>query len=540
MAQLASEGIVIRGASVNGCEEILTPDALRFVAELHRCFEPKRRDLMAQRAAVQAIMDAGGRPGFLDETRETREGDWSVAPLPDDLRERRVECVGSVDRRAIMDGLNSAANVYIANFDDATAPTWETLIRGQAFLRQAVRGTITHEASDGRRMEMAPVVATLMVQPRSWHAIESRVTIDDQAVSAALFDAGLYLYHNAEHLHARQSGAYFSLGKLESRHEAKLWNEVFLYAQHQLDLPAGTARATVVVDTVSGAFEVEEMLFELRDHAVGLACDRWNYLFSFLKTFQSRPECLLPDVGLVTMERHFLHKYAQLVIAVAHRRGVPAIGVPAMQVPIPSDTIANRVAMARVMADKSREAELGFDGSRVGHPDLVQLARGPFDALWSLPTSLPTSLPKPTEARPSAKDLLTVPEGPITEAGLRHHVTVALRYLESWLRGKGTVPVRHDLADRAVVEVARAQLWHWLHRGAVLDDGRPVTEKLYSATVDYEMGSIRRALGDEEWALGEFGRARDLLDALVITPTLDSFLTVLGMEALLEIEASLR
>jgi malate synthase len=534
--RLASEGIVVRGATVDGCEEILTPDALRFVAELHRCFEPKRRDLMAQRAVFQAIMDAGGRPGFLDETRAIREGEWRVSPLPPDLRERRVEYIGSVDRQAIIDGLNSTANVYIASFDDATAPTWEALVGGQALLRQAVRGIVPHEGADGPRMDAAPVGATLMIQPRGWHAIDSRLTIDDQAVSAALFDAGLYLYHNAEHLSSWQSGAYFSLSKLEGRQEARLWNEVLLYAQHQLNLPAGAVRATLVIDTVSGAFEAEEMLFELRDYAVGLTCDRWNYILSFIKTFQSRPESMLPDAGLVTMERHFLHRYAELVVGVAHRRGVPAIGVPVTQVPIPSDAISHRVAMARVMADKSREARLGFDGSRVAHRDLVRLTRGAFDA----PRLRGASLSNPADPRPSAKDLLTVPEGPITEAGLRHHVTVCLCYLESWLRGKGTVPVRHDLADRAVVEAARAQLWHWMHRGAVLEDGRAVTQKLYSATADYEMGSIRRVLGDEDWALGEFGRARDLLDALVICPTLDPFLTRLGMEVLLEIEASLR
>ena len=536
MIQLASEGIVLRGATVEGSEEILTPDALRFVAELHRGFEPRRRELMARRAAVQTIMNAGGRPAFPEETRATREASWSVASVPMDLPQRRVECVGSVARLDLMNGLNSSADVYVASFDDATAPTWEALIRGQWMVRQAVRGTITEDALDDRHMEMSPVVATLMIQPRSWHAIESRMTVDDQAVSAALFDAGLYAYHNAEHLHARQSGPYFCLGKLEGRHEARLWNEVFSYLQHQLGMPDGVVRATIVVDTVPGAFEAEEMLFELRDHAAGLIADRWNYLLSFIKLFQSRAECMLPDAGLVNMERHFLDQYARLVVGIAHRRGVPAIGVSAMQVPIPSDPIAERVVMARVVAEKSLEVELGFDGTRVGHPGLAQLARGPFDA----PRSRRRAQPRPSEPRPSAKELLTVPQGPKTEAGLRHHVTVSLCYLESWLRGSGMVPVRHDLADRAVVEVARAQLWHWLHRGAVLEDGRLVTEKLYSATVDYEMGSIRRALGDEEWSLGEFGRARDLLDALVLSDTLDPYLTALGMEALLEIEASLR
>ena len=544
MLQLGNEGIVISGAPVEGGEEILTPEALRFVADLHRCFESKRRDLLARRQAVQAMMDAGGRPGFLAETRAIREGTWSAAALPEDLRGQRIECVGSVTGADLVAGLNSSANAYVADFAHATSPTWHNLIQGQLHLAHAIRRTLVCPAPgpDGGQIELEPVVATLIVQPRGWHLVEDRLAVDGAPVSASLMDAGLFLFHNAERLRDGGSGPYFSLVGLQSHHEARLWNEVFLYAQHLLGVPVGTLRATISVDTIMGAFESEEIVHELREHAAGLVADRWNYLASLIGRFHRRSDFRLPDADLITMERHFLCAAAELVVDVAHRRGVPAIGDVSRQMPIPTDPIAHRVAMARVMADKTREAETSFDGTRVAHPGLVQLARGAFDAQRRGRDGGGRGRgPHSPESgrRPRARDLQEIPAGSVTDEGMRTHVRVCLRYLESWLRGAGHVPVRHDLIDLAVVEAARSQLWHWVSRGIELDDGRRVSAELYGAAADYEMGSIRRALGEEEWALGEFERARALLDELVTGPQPVSYLTDRGMPALLEREISL-
>lgn len=537
VTHLASEGIVVTGAPVDGSEEILTPPALRFVADLHRCFEDRRRELLTRRAQVQASFEAGGRPSFADQTRPIRAGSWMTPPPPPGLNARRVECVGSVDRESLMAGLYSRADVYVADLDGATSPTWESLLLGQRHLRDAVRGMIAYQAPDGREVELAPVAAALMLQPRGLHLVESRVSVDDEPVSAGLLDLGLFLCHNAEHLHQHRCGPFVSLGGVEGQLEAQWWHEVLLSAESILGLPEASIRTSLVVDTITGAFEVEEMLYELRERAAGLVCDRWNYVFSFVRAFGGRGGFLMPDTSLITMERHFLEAASMLVVQIGHRRGVPVIGVTSTQVPIPSDPIADRVAMARLVADKTREADGGFDGSRVGHPDFVRVAMGVFESRWS---GRRTPRGGMSYMRPRAKDLLTFPDGPVTEAGVCHCVRVALRYLEGWLRGVGCLPVRHDQTTLAMVEVARAQLWHWIRRQAQLDDGRTVTEKLYGATVDYEMGSIRRALGEEVWAMGEFDRARSLLDRLVLAPTLSATVAQEGMGPLLERETSMR
>jgi malate synthase len=436
-----------------------------------------------------------------------------------------------------MAGLYSRADVYVADLDGATAPTWESLLLGQRHLRDAVRGMIAYLAPDGREVELAPVAATLMLQPRAAHLVEPRMAVDDEPVSASLFDLGLYLFHNGEHLHQHRRGPFISLGGVEGQLEARWWHEVLLSAESILGLPEASIRASLGVDTIAGAFEVEEMLYELRGRAAGLVCDRWNYVFSFLRTFGGRDGFLMPDTSLITMERHFLEATAMLVVQVGHRRGVPVIGPTSTQIPIPSDPIADRVAMARLMADKTREVDGGFDGSRVGHPDFVRVAMGVFEARWS---GRRTAAGTMNHARPRPKDLLTFPDGPVTEAGVRHCVRVALRYLEAWLRGVGCLPVRHEQTTMPMVEVARVQLWHWVRERAPLDDGREITEKLYGATVDYEMGSIRRALGEEVWAMGEFDRARSLLDRLVLAPALSPTVAQEGMDTLLERETSMR
>lgn len=537
MAHLASEGIVVSGAPVDGSEEILTPSALRFVADLHRAFESRRGELLARRDQVRAALEAGGRPGFADRTRPIRAGSWMTPPPPPGLNSRRMECVGPVDRESLMAGLYSRADVYVADLDGACSPTWESLILGQRHLRDAVRGMIAYHAPNGREVELAPVAATLMLQPRGFSHAETRLSVDDDPVSASLFDVGLYLFHNAEHLHQSRRGPFLCLGQAEGQLEARWWHEVLLLAESILGLPEASIRTSLRVDTVTGAFEVEEMLYELRARAAGLVSDRWSYVFSFLHAFGGRSGFLMPDTSLITMERHFLEAAALLVVQVGHRRGVPVIGSTSTQVPIPSDPIADRVAMARLVADKTREADSGFDGSRVGHPDFVRLAMGVFEARWSGRRTAQGSM---SHARPRPKDLLTFPDGPVTEAGLRDCVRVTLRYLEAWLRGVGCLPIRHDQTTMPMVEMARAQLWHWVKRRALLDDGREVTEKLYGATVDYEMGSIRRALGEEVWAMGEFECARSLMDRLVLAPVLSPTVSREGMAPLLERETSMR
>ena len=537
MAHLASEGIVVSGAPTDESKEILTPAALGFVADLHRNFEGRRRELMDSRAQVHAAYEAGGRPSFGDQTRPIRAGSWMTPPPPQGLNSRRMECVGPADRESLMAGLYSRADVYVADLDGATSPTLDSLLLGQRHLRDAVRGAIAYHAPDGREVEMAPVAATLMLQPRAIHLVEPRLSVDDQPVSASLFDVGLYLFHNAEHLHKGRCGPFLSLGGVEGQMEARWWNEVLLSAESTLGLPEASIRTSLGVDTITGAFEVEEMLYELRERAAGLVCDRWNYVFSFLQAFGGRDGFHMPDSSLLTMERHFLEATAMLVVQIGHRRGVPVIGLTSTQVPIPSDPIADRVAMARLVADKTREADGGFDGSRVGHPDFARVVMGVFEARWSGRRTAHSAV---SHMRPRAKDMLTFPDGPITEAGVRHCIRISLRYLEAWLRGVGSLPVRHEQITMPMVEVARAQLWHWVRGKAQLDDGREVTERLYGATVDYEMGSIRRALGEDVWAMGEFDHARSLLDHLVLAPVFSPTVADEGMATLLERESSMR
>jgi malate synthase len=535
VVSLASEGIIVAGSSVEGAEELLTPGALRFIADLHRCFEARRLELLGRRRAFQAMLDDGGRPRRRRETRGIREGAWSAPRPPSGFPAWRVEAVGATDREALLDGLYSSADVFIADFDESTSPTWDNILSGHRHLRDVVGGAMAYRAPDGRHTELAPVAATLVLQPRPWDVVEPRVRVDHEPVSASLFDVGLFLFHNAAHLHSIQSGPFLSLTKLESHLEARLWNELLLYLQPVLGLPAGAIRVSVTVDTLGGAFEAEEIVYELQEHAGGLAFDRWSYLFSLVRALRRRRDFVLPDVGLLTMERHCLATVAESLVDIGRRRKVQVIGMPSMQMPIPSDPIADRVALARAVADKEREAAFGFDGSRVRHPDFVRLTRGVFEGARARPGRARVS-----RASPRPRDLLTTPDGPVTEDGLRHSVRLVLRYLEAWLRGEGCVPIRHILATQAVADTCRAQLWQWVHHGVHLDDGRQVTEVLYSRTVDYEMGSVRRALGEDVWAMGEFERARALLDALVLAPDLAPSLAVTGLGALVERELSMR
>jgi len=455
--------------------QILTSEASRFLTSLARKFEARRQELLVQRGLKQRKIEAGYLPDFLAETANVREGAWKVAPIPRDLLDRRVEITGPVERKMIINALNSGANVFMADFEDSNSPTWSNNLEGQANLRDAIDGTISYLSPEGKRYELNNQVATLLVRPRGWHLEEKHFLVDHMAISASLFDFGLYFFHNAERLVKKGTGPYFYVPKLESHLEARLWNDVFCYAQDELGIPRGTIRATVLIETILAAFEMDEILYELREHSSGLNCGRWDYIFSFIKKFRSRPDFVLPDRATVTMEKHFLKSYVDLLIQTCHRRGIHAMGGMAAQIPIKSDPAANERALEKVRQDKLREVKAGHDGTWVAHPALVSIAKEVFDS--HMPTVNQITRDR-ADVRVSAKDLLTVPEGDITEEGLRWNIDVGLQYLESWLRGSGCVPIYNLMEDAATAEICRAQAWQWLRHGAKLKDGRVVTPTL--------------------------------------------------------------
>ena len=522
--------------SRTGFDRVLTADALEFVARLARTFEPARRELLSRREARQRELDDGRLPDFLPETAAIRQGEWKVAPIPPDLVDRRVEITGPVDRKMIINALNSGARVFMADFEDANCPTWDNTVQGQLNLIDAVRREITWDAPDGRHYRLHDRVATLMVRPRGWHLTERHVRIDGVPVAASLFDFGLFFFHNARALVEQGSGPWFYLPKLEGHLEARLWNDVFVAAQEALGLPVGTVRATVLIETVLAAFEMDEILYELRDHSAGLNCGRWDYIFSFIKKFRSRPEFVLPDRSEVTMDRAFLRAYARLAVRTCHRRGIHAIGGMAAQIPVKNDPAANERAFERVRADKERESGDGHDGTWVAHPALVPVAQAVFDA--RMPTPNQIDRPRDGEA-PSARDLLTMPEGAITEAGLRLNVAVALRYLDAWLRGQGAVPIFNLMEDAATAEISRSQIWQWIRHSAHLSDGRRVTAELYRSIRQEEMDRLRREHGDQRWGTTRFEEAALLLDRLVTADEFVEFLTLPAYEVLLRREADM-
>lgn len=498
-----------------GFAEILTTDALKFLTTLARACEPRRQELLARRVERQRRLTAGELPDFLRETRAVREADWTVAPIPADLADRRVEITGPVDRKMIINALNSGARVYMADFEDSNAPTWRNNVEGQLNLRDAVRGTIAFTSPEGKRYALAPRTATLMVRPRGWHLDEKHVTVDGRPISAALFDFGLFFYHNAAALIAKGSGPYFYLPKLESHLEARLWNDVFNLAQDELGIPRGTIRATVLIETILAAFEMDEILYELREHSAGLNCGRWDYIFSFIKKFKDRPDFVLPDRARVTMDRHFLKSYVDLLIQTCHRRRAHAMGGMAAQIPIKHDPAANEVALEKVRQDKLREVQAGHDGTWVAHPGLVPVAAEVFDAYMSSANQLDVTR---DEVRVTASDLLAVPEGEITEAGLRTNVDVGIQYLESWLRGSGCVPIYNLMEDAATAEISRTQVWQWVRHGVRLSDGRSVTDQLVREIIAQEFPTQ--------------SRGADLFRQISLAPELPEFLTGVAYEYL--------
>jgi malate synthase len=455
-------GIQITGRLKPGYERVLTPEALAFAVELHCKFGAERRRLLERRAELQARLDQGWKPDFLAETKSVREADWTVAPLPKDLLDRRVEITGPTDRKMVINALNSGANVFMADFEDATTPTWDNLIEGLINLSDAIAGTIGFEdPATGRRYALGDKIATLLVRPRGWHLPERHVTVDSEPISGALFDFGLFFFHNAKPLLAKGSGPYFYLPKLESHLEARLWNEVFLHAQAKLGVPRGSIKATVLIETIMAAFEMDEILYELREHSSGLNCGRWDYIYSFIKKFAADPKAVMPDRGQVTMTAHFLRSYSLALIKTCHRRKVHAMGGMAAQIPIRNDAEANAQAMEKVRADKLREAGDGHDGTWVAHPGLVALAKEVFDRQMPGPHQIARQR---QDVIVTAADLLKVPEGTITEAGLRQNINVGIGYLEAWLRGTGCVPLYNLMEDAATAEISRAQIWQWIRR----------------------------------------------------------------------------
>ena len=513
---------VVTGSMEPGFESVLTPPALDFVAGLEREFGARIAELLQARAKRRAALAAGERLSFLEGTRKIREADWQVAPLPADLERRVVEITGPVDRKMIINALNSGADVFMADFEDASSPTWLNMVSGQQNLRDAVRREIEFtDPASGKQYRLGPRLATLLVRPRGLHLPEAHLRVDGRPMRGALFDFGLYLFHNAAELLERGSGPYFYLSKLESHEEARLWNDVFVHAQRKLSLPQGSIKATVLIETLPAAFEMDEILSELRRHSAGLNCGRWDYIFSFIKCHRWFPEAVLPDRSQVTMEQPFMRAYTQLAIRTCHRRGVHALGGMAAQIPIKDDPQQSQIALGKVRADKQREVRDGHDGTWVAHPGLVPLAREVFEAEMDGANQLGRLR---RDFRASAEDLLDVPRGARTEDGLRLNVRVGVQYLEAWLRGLGCVPLYNLMEDAATAEISRTQIWQWQKHGAALSDGRPVTREMAERMLDEELERVASSLGRERFESGRFEEARELFLGLSFADELVEFL----------------
>ena len=515
-SQAASEELQITAPVSAAYAEILTPEAVHFVATLAEKFEGRRQELLARRQERQGEIDAGHFPDFLTETTDIRMSEWKVAPIPRDLTDRRVEITGPVDRKMVINALNSGANVFMADFEDANSPTWSNNVEGQINLRDANRRTIEFSSPEGKKYKLNDKVATLLVRPRGWHLNEKHVLREGKPISGSLFDFGLYFFHNAKQLIANGSGPYFYLPKLESHVEARLWNDVFNFAQDALGIPRGTIRATVLIETILASFEMDEILYELRDHSAGLNCGRWDYIFSFIKKFRNFPTFVLPNRAEVTMERHFLKSYVELLIQTCHRRGIHAMGGMAAQVPIKNDPVANEQALEKVRQDKLREVRAGHDGTWVAHPGLVPIAKQIFDEGMPAPNQISK---KREDVHITAKDLLAATEGTITEAGLRWNIDVGLQYLEAWLRGVGCVPIYNLMEDAATAEICRAQVWQWVKFGAKLDDGRPVTAAMVNQVVDEQLAKRGNAGA-------EFSKAAQIFRQMMTSADFQEFLTL--------------
>ena len=529
---MTPSGVEVRGPVEGRFAEVLTDAALEFVADLQRSFDARRRELVEARAGRVARWNAGQLPDFLPETQRVRDGDWQVAPPPPDLQDRRVEITGPTDRKMVINALNSGARGFMADFEDANSPTWSNMVGGHLNLTDAIERTIEHEEG-GRAYRLNEETATLLVRPRGWHLTDRHLLVDGRPVSGSLMDFGLHLFHNARRLLERGSGPYFYLPKMESHLEARLWNDVFVQAQERLGLDRGTIRATVLIETIPAAFEMEEILYELRDHSAGLNAGRWDYIFSMIKCFRDRPEFMLPDRGQVTMTVPFMRAYTLLLVRTCHRRGAHAMGGMSAVIPSRRDPAVNERAFAAVRGDKERETGDGFDGTWVAHPDSVPVATEQFDAVLG---ERPNQVERQREdVSVSAADLLDAASagGDVTEAGLRGNVNVGIQYISSWLRGNGAAAINHLMEDAATAEISRSQVWQWIRHGASLEDGTQITPELVRRLEDEELEKIREQVGDEFFRTqGRPQESRELFEDVALSDRFVDFLTLPAYERL--------
>ena len=525
------EGVEIRGELGPRFEEILTPDALAFVAKLERRFGARRIECLNRRSERQGALDRGESLDFLPETKSVRDSKWVCAPIPKDIQDRRVEITGPTDRKMVINALNSGAKIFMADFEDANAPSWRNMVEGQINLWDAIRRKIEFTSPEGKEYRLKENVAVLMPRPRGWHLEEKHLLVDSKPASGGLFDFGLFFFHNAKELSARGSGPYFYLPKMESHLEARIWNDVFKLAQEELGIPQGSIRATVLIETIPAAFEMDEILYELRDHSAGLNCGRWDYIFSCIKRFRNKRDFLLADRALITMTTHFMRSYSLLCIKTCHRRNIFAMGGMAAQIPVKNDPTANEQAFAKVRADKEREAGDGHDGTWVAHPGMVQLALDAFNEKMPKPNQIDR---KREDVDVTASDLLAFgPSEPITEGGLRTNVSVGVQYLEAWLRGHGAVPIFNLMEDAATAEISRAQVWQWIrHPKGSLTDGRKVTKELFRTVLSEELEKIKDQIGAERFSSLKFNEAGKLFDQITTNDEFVEFLTLPGYELL--------
>jgi len=523
-----NKGIEVIGALSPAYRKVLTPEALKFVAKLVRKHGPRREALLALREERQAKIDAGKLPNFLPETKSVRSGKWTIKGIPADLQDRRVEITGPVDRKMIINALNSGAKCFMADFEDSAAPTWELMIQGHINLRDAIRRSISFTSPEGKEYKLNPQVATLIVRPRGWHLLEKHILIDGKPISGGILDFALFFFHNAKELIKRGSGPYFYLPKMQSHLEARLWNSIFVDAQKELGLPKGTIKATVLVETIWGTFEMDEILYELRDHIVALNCGRWDYIFSCIKTLKDRSDWIVPDRLQVTMDKHFLDSYSKLLCETTHKRGAQAMGGMAAFIPVKNNEELNQQIFAKVRADKLREVKNGHDGTWVAHPGLVQIAMDVFNQ--NMPE--PNQVAKKFKYGIKAADLLKCPEGQITEAGLRNNINVGIGYVEAWLNGNGCVPLHNLMEDAATAEISRTQVWQWLKHGATMADGRKVTRELVLQVLDQELAAYRKELGDERFYKGRFAEAAGIFARMSTASDCVEFLTLPAYEYL--------
>ncbi|MFP7299613.1 malate synthase A [Neobacillus niacini] len=524
-------GIEVVGVLKAGYNEVLATEALRFIEELEQNFGTRRIQLLQYRQKRQEELNNGYLPDFLPETKHIRNGDWTIAPLPKDLQDRRVEITGPTDRKMVINALNSGAKVFMADFEDATSPTWENIVEGQINLRDAVNRTISYENQNGKRYVLKEETAVLFVRPRGLHLEEKHVLLNGKPISASFFDFGMYFFHNVKNLLAKRTGPYFYLPKLESHLEARLWNDVFIFAQEKLALAQGTIKATVLIETIMAAFEMNEILFELRDHSAGLNCGRWDYIFSYLKKLRNHENVILPDRSQVTMTVPFMRSYSLLTIQTCHRRKAPAIGGMAAQIPVRDNPEANEKAFAKVRADKEREAYDGHDGTWVAHPGLVPVALDVFDREMPVANQIHTN--KQQKINITASDLLETPTGEITEEGVRVNINVGIQYIASWLSGRGAAPIHNLMEDAATAEISRAQVWQWIrHPKGVLKGGRKITVEMYEQFKVEELEKIKCEIGAHAYENGRFTEAVELFDSLILNDEFVEFLTLPGYKLL--------